>query len=170
MSKEDKFSSAWKIVKRNDPRDSIASTANLSGVATSTVDNMRRVWRTINDGNYRDVRELQELTWSMARRIAEGREDDTELEDWREQEANKLVDALHRAKLIGRLTKSADILALVLEKLGDGLPAALMAEWTEEPERPFDPHQQVDGRALRAERPGAGRRTDHAAWRPPWRW
>jgi DNA invertase Pin-like site-specific DNA recombinase len=34
--------------------------------------------------------------------------------------------------------------ALVLAKLADGLPAALMAEWSEEPERPFDPHEDVD--------------------------
>src|SRR2546427_65502 len=73
MSKQDKFSSAWKIVKRDDPRDSIASTANLSGVATSTVDNMRRVWRTIKGGKHDETMDLQELTWAMARRIAEGR-------------------------------------------------------------------------------------------------
>ena len=113
----------------------------LTGVSTGTVSNMRSVWGTINDGKHGDAKEIQALSWGMARRVADGREDDAELEDWREDEANKLVDALHRAKLIGRLTKSADILALVLEKLGKGLPAALMAEWTEEPERPFDPHE-----------------------------
>jgi hypothetical protein len=141
MSKEDKTSAAWRIVKKNDPRDSIASIANLSGVSTSTVDNMRKVWRTIDDGKHGDATELQALTWAKARRLAEGREDQQDLDDWREEEANKLVDALQRAKLIGRLTKAPDITALVLSKLAEGLPAALMAEWTEEPERPFDPHE-----------------------------
>jgi hypothetical protein len=145
MSKEDKTSAAWRIVKKNDPRDSIASTANLSQVSESTVDNMRKVWRTINDGKHGDPKELQALTWGMARMRAAGREDWAELEDWREQEANKLVDALHRAKLIGRLTKSTDILALVLEKLGEGLPAALMEEWREEEERTFDPFEVHHG-------------------------
>jgi hypothetical protein len=141
MTREDKTTAAWRIVKKDDPRDSISSIMALTGVSKGTVNSMRSVWRTINDGEHGDAKEIQALTWGMARRRAEGREDDAELEDWREQEANKLVDALHSAKLIGRLTKSPDILALVLEKLGEGLPAALMAEWTEEPERPFDPHE-----------------------------
>lgn len=144
MTKEDKLSAAWRIVKKDDPRDSIASVANLSQVSESTVSNMRKVWNTINDGKHGDPKEIQALTWAKARRLAEGRADQAELEDWLEQEANKLVEALHRAKLVGRLTKSADILALVLEKLGEGLPAALMAEWSEEEERPFDPHEPAD--------------------------
>ena len=141
MSKEDKLASAWRLVKKEDPRDSIASIANLSQVSESTVSNMRQVWRTINDGKHGDPKELQALTWGKARMRAAGREDWAELEDWREQEANKLVDALHNAKLIGRLTKNPDITALVLEKLAEGLPAALMAEWTEEEEGPFNPHE-----------------------------
>ncbi|MBR1280327.1 hypothetical protein [Bradyrhizobium sp. AUGA SZCCT0283] len=144
MERADKTAAAWRIVKKDDERDSISSIMKLTGVGKGTVNNMRRVWRAINDGKHGDPKALKELTWAMARRLAEGREEDVELEDWREQEANKLVDALHKAKLIGRLTKSADILALVLEKLGEGLPAALMAEWTEEPERPFDPHEPAD--------------------------
>jgi len=143
MSKEDKTSAAWRIVKKNDARDSIASTANLSQMGESTVSNMRKVWSTINDGKHGDRKELQALTWAQARRLAEGREDEKDLDDWREQEANKLVDALHRAKLISRLTKAPDITALVLAKLAEGLPAALMAEWREEEEMPFNPHEPV---------------------------
>jgi hypothetical protein len=141
MTQEDKTAAAWRIVKNDDARDSISGIMTLTGVSKGTVNNMRTVWRTISDGKHGDLNELLALTWAQGRRRAEGREDDAELEDWREQEASKLVDALHKAKLIGRLTKHADILALVLEKLGEGLPAALMAEWTEEPVRPFDPHE-----------------------------
>jgi hypothetical protein len=46
--------------------------------------------------------------------------------------------------LVGRLTSDPDITALVLSKFNDGLPAALMTEWTEEPERPFNPHEDCD--------------------------
>jgi hypothetical protein len=145
MSKEDKTSAAWRIVKKNDPRDSISITANLSGVATGTVDNMRKVWRTISDGKHGDAKDLQALTWARARSLAEGRKDDNNLDDWREEEANKLVDALLRAKLVNRLTKSPDITALALSKLAEGLPAALMAEWKEEEEKPFDPYEDTPG-------------------------
>jgi ParB-like nuclease domain len=116
MTKEDKLSAAWRIVKKSDPRDSIASTANLSQISESTVSNMRSVWGRINDGKHGDPKELQALKWSMARMLVEGRADQPELEDWLDKEADKLVDALANAKLIGRLTKSADILARALEK------------------------------------------------------
>jgi hypothetical protein len=141
MDKEDKRAAAWRIVKNDDPRDSISIIMTLTGVSKGTVDNMRSTWRTINDGKHGDAEELQALSWAKARRRAEGREDDAELEDWREVEANKLVNALHKAKLIGRLTKSPDITALALTKLGEGLPAALIAEWSADEERPFDPHE-----------------------------
>ncbi len=116
----------------------------LTGVSKGTVNNMRGVWRTINDGKHGEAKELQALTWAKARRLAEGREDDKALDDWREQEADKLVQALHNAKLIQRLTKNPDITALALAKLAEGLPKALMAEWTEEEEMPFNPHEPSD--------------------------
>jgi hypothetical protein len=141
MEQEDKTAAAWRIVKKDDDRDSISSIMTLTGVAKGTVNNMRRVWRTIDDGKHGDANELQALTWAKARRLAEGREDDMELEDWKAKEADELVKALQRAKLIPRLTKNPDITALALAQLAEGLPAALMAEWSEEEERPFDPHE-----------------------------
>jgi hypothetical protein len=144
MTQEDKTAAAWRVVKKADPRDSISGIMALTGVAKGTVNSMRAVWRTINDGKHGDAKELQALTWAKARRVAEGRQDDMELEDWRAREADELVKALHRAKLIPRLTRNPDITALALAQLAEGLPAALMAEWTEEEERPFDPHEPVD--------------------------
>jgi hypothetical protein len=52
--------------------------------------------------------------------------------------------ALQNAKLIQRLTKNPDITAIALAQLAEGLPAALMAEWTEEEERPFNTHEPPD--------------------------
>lgn len=144
MDQADKTAAAWRIVKKDDPRDSRSSIMDLTSVSKGTVDNMRSVWKTINDGKLGTPEELQELTWSRARGLAGGRKDEAELEDWREKEANKLVEDLHRAKLIGRITKHPDITALALAQLADGFPAALIAEWTEEPERPFDPHDPAD--------------------------
>jgi len=144
MSSSDKFNAAWTLVKLNDPRDSRAVIVDLTGVGKGTVDNMRSVWRTLNDGKHGEPEELRALSWPQARRRAEGHEDYKELDDWREQKANDIVAALERAKLDGRLTRDPDITALALAKLADGLPAALMAEWSEEPERPFDPHEDAD--------------------------
>jgi hypothetical protein len=144
MDQLDKTFAAWRIVKKNDPRYSKSTIMKLTAVAKGTVDNMRAVWKKINDGKHGTTEELQELTWSRARSLAEGRKENAELEDWREAEANKLVEELHRAKLIGRLTKHPDVTALALAQLADGLPAALMAEWTEETERIFDPHEEAD--------------------------
>jgi hypothetical protein len=52
MAQEDKTAAAWRIVKKADPRDSISGIMALTGVSKGTVDNMRKVWRTINDGKH----------------------------------------------------------------------------------------------------------------------
>jgi hypothetical protein len=90
-----------------------------------------------------DIRDI--TSWNMARRRAQGHTEDQELEDWREAEAQKLVDAIINAKLGARLTKNTDITAIALAKLNEELPQALMAEWMAEDEEqptlePFDPH------------------------------
>jgi hypothetical protein len=58
-------------------------------------------------------------------------------------EANKLVEAIVRAKLGGRITKRPDITAIALAKLNESLPAALVAEWRDDP--PFDPQADTEG-------------------------
>jgi hypothetical protein len=143
MTRDDKLSAAWTLVKKDDKRDSIAIIQRLTGVAKGTVNNMRSVWRTLKDGKHGKREDLMSLSWGQARMKAEGREDYKELEDWREAEAEKIIAKLHRAKLIGDLTKNVDITALVLAKLDDSLPAMLTAQWSETQERPFDPHEGV---------------------------
>jgi ParB-like nuclease domain len=137
MTQNDRTSAAWTLVKKGDPRDSIASTAKLCKVSTSTVDNMRRVWRTINDGQHGEPEDLQALNWSQAQMRAKGITEDKEHGDWLEVEADKLVADIVRAKLGGRLTKAPDITALALSKLNEDLPAALVEMWREE--TAFDP-------------------------------
>lgn len=141
-TREDKLHAAWRIVKQGDPRDTVAATVEKSGASASTVDNMRSVWRRLNDGKHGTPEELDALSWGQARMRLEGRVEEMDAQDWREAEADKIVEALQRARLAGRLTKNPDITAIVLDKLKDGLPAELMAEWTADTDRPFDPHDR----------------------------
>jgi phage gp16-like protein len=138
MNLNDRTHAAWTLVKKGDPRDSIASTAKLSKVSTGTVDNMRRVWRKLNDGSHGEPHELQALSWSQAQMKAKGIPEDREHGDWLEAEADKLVSDIVRAKLGTRLTKNPDITGLALAKLNENLPAALVEMWRQEPA--FDPH------------------------------
>jgi ParB-like chromosome segregation protein Spo0J len=142
MTKADRLSAAWRLVKEEAAADSIATIASDSGVSQATVSNMRAVLAKLKEmGVSRD--DIVSFSWESARRRADGITEEREYEDWFEAEANKLVDDIVRHKLGGRLTKNPDITALALAKLNEGLPAALIAYWRQEldeEERGFDPH------------------------------
>jgi hypothetical protein len=140
MTKDEKLNAAWTIVKKEHPRDSVASTAKLCQVSTGTVDNMRAALKKLKKDNLVTPEEMKNLSWSRARMKALGVPEYRELGDWIEREAQKLADAIHSAKLVGRLTKNPDITAVALALVNPKLPAALMAEWQEDEEKPFDPH------------------------------
>jgi ParB-like chromosome segregation protein Spo0J len=151
ISKRDKLNAAWRLVKQEYEGDSIRTIARDANVSTSTVDNMRATLRTLKSMSV-EADDIRDMTWNTARLRAQGREEYQELEDWREAEARKLVDAIVNAKLGTRLTKNTDITAIALAMLNEGLPQALMAEWTaedeEEPLVPFDPHADPEGDEL----------------------
>jgi ParB-like chromosome segregation protein Spo0J len=143
ITKRDRLSAAWRLVKEEDQEDSIASISEDSGVSQSTVSNMRAVLAALKDKGV-SPDDIVGLSWNSARLRANGRdEEQPELEDWLEAEATKLVDDIVRCKLGGRLTKNPDITALALAKLNEDLPAALIEYWQDEfndEEREFDPH------------------------------
>ncbi|MHC2401411.1 ParB-like chromosome segregation protein Spo0J [Bradyrhizobium barranii subsp. barranii] len=143
MAKADKREAAWRLVRQGKKVDSITSIAKDASVSQSTVSNMRAVLKRLRELKVAEE-DIGELTWNSARLRAQGIEEQAELEDWREAEAQKLVEDIARAKLGGRLTKNPDITAIALAKLHDGLPQALMAQWTADednlPLEPFDPH------------------------------
>jgi hypothetical protein len=146
MAKADKLNAAWRLVKQEYPKDSARSIATDANVGTSTVDNMRAALKKLKHMGVTGD-DLRELSWNSARMKANGLPENRELEDWREAEAQKLVDAIGNAKLGTRLTKNPDITAIALAKLNEDLPAALVAEWTEPEEPQFDPHSD-DGEDL----------------------
>jgi ParB-like chromosome segregation protein Spo0J len=142
MTKGDRLSAAWRLVKDEAAEDSIATIAGDSGVSKGTVSNMRAVLVKLKDMGV-SADDIASLSWESARRRAEGIKEEREYEDWFEAEANKLVDDIVRHKLGGRLTKNPDITALALAKLNEGLPAALTEYWRQElldEQREFDPH------------------------------
>lgn len=145
MTRRDRTSAAWRLVKEEYPGDSIASIAEDSGASKSRVSDMRAVLKKLKDMGV-DAEDIADASWDMARIIANGRTEESQLEDWLEAEANKLVEDIVRYKLGGRLTKNPDITALALAKLNEGLPAALIEYWREEPEeqvREFDPYAHL---------------------------
>lgn len=142
MGKADKLEAAWRLVRQEKALDSIASIAKDAGIAQSTVSNMRSVLRKLRELDV-PTEDIGEMSWNRARGRAQGITENAELEDWREAEAQKLVDDIARAKLGGRLTKNPDITAIALAKLNDGLPQALMAEWTEPAEVTYDPDDKT---------------------------
>ena len=139
MTKRDRMSAAWRLVREEDPEDSIASIASDSGASEATVSNMRFVLARLKEMHV-SLDDIANLSWDSARIRADGGAEQRELDDWRETEANKLVDDIRRNKLESRLTKNPDITALALAKLNEGLPPALMEYWKQELDYEFDPH------------------------------
>lgn len=151
LTREDRTNAAWRIVRQNDPRDSIASTMEDADVSKGTVNTMRAARRTLCERGTPDD-EIQKMTWWNAKTAAkEGEDETTERagdEGWMETAADQLVDALMHAKLAGHLTRNPEITARVLAKLDAGLPDALRALWEPEPESVFDPHEGTDEDAV----------------------
>ena len=142
MTKRDRLSAAWRLVKEEAPKDSITTIAGDSGASKATVSNMRAVLVKLKDMGV-SPDDIAGLSWESARRKADGITEERDYEDWFEAEANKLVDDIVRYKLGGRLTKNPDITALALAKLNEDLPAALSEYWRQmqgDEERGFDPH------------------------------
>lgn len=143
MTRRDKTGAAWRLVKEEDPKDSIASIARDSGISESQVSVMRAVLAKLKEIET-SANEIESLSWDRARSKANGHDEPFDnTEDWREAEANKLVDDIMRSKLGGRLTKNPDITALALAKLNEGLPPALIAYWQQAlgyEALEFDPH------------------------------
>src|SRR5262249_1614023 len=68
------------------------------------------------------------VSWTAARRafLYSGVDDP---EDWKEKQAQKIVDALLKAKIGQGLVKDPEITALALYILNPRLPLALVREW-----------------------------------------
>jgi ParB-like chromosome segregation protein Spo0J len=122
LSKLEKTEAAWKLV--NDNKLSKAQIVKLGLASDGTVAVMRKVRKKLVD----DGKELSRLSWVEARRSGiEFKSDDAE--DWKEKKAQKIVDALLKAKIGQGLAKDPEVTALALWKLNPNLPGALTRQW-----------------------------------------
>lgn len=137
MTKEDKQEAGWRLVKLGVL--SKAQIREVTTVATSTVANMRRVLRKLQELERPEgATPLAELTWKRALREDYFAPEDGgkkwDAEEWMDGEANKIVEALMKANVGFMLRKQPEITAMALERLDPNLPAFLMAEWLHWPE------------------------------------
>lgn len=136
MTKDDKQEAAWRLVKLGVL--SKAQIRELTTAATSNVGNMRRVLRKLQELERPEgAIPLADLTWKRALREDYAFEDggkEWDADDWKEREANKIVEALMKANIGFMLRKHTEITAMALERLDPNLPEALMAEWLHRPE------------------------------------
>jgi len=124
MSKREKSEAAWALAKEG--RFTKSEIAELATIAERTVGNMRSVLRKLRE---KEPEAAEEYTWVEALMWKRGQAPALPEHDWKDQEAQKIVDALLRHKIAGPLLKHPDITAIALQRLDPNLPSALMREW-----------------------------------------
>ena len=132
MTKEDKQEAAWRLVKLQDG-SSREQISEWTTVSTSNISNMRRVLKKLQGlERSADAIPIADLTWRRALREDWAAEDggkEWDADEWKEREANKIVEALMKANIGFMLRKQPEITAMALERLDPNLAGALMAEW-----------------------------------------
>ncbi len=122
LSKPEKMEAAWTLV--NDNKLSKAQIVKLGLASDGAIALMRKVRKKlINEGT-----EANRLSWAEARRFG-AQFDLSDSEDWKERKAQKIVDALLKAKIGQGLAKDPEVTALALWKLNPNLPGALVRQW-----------------------------------------
>jgi hypothetical protein len=125
MTKREKSEAAWQLVKEG--KCSRPAIVRLTTVSPRTVNYMRSTWKMLVDAE--GLGEAQGYNWRKALNYGSQTKPQLEEDDWKDREAQKIVDALLRHKIAGQLLKNADITAIALHRLNDKLPRALMYEW-----------------------------------------
>jgi hypothetical protein len=132
MTKEDKQEAAWRLVKLQDG-SSREQISEWTTVSTSNISNMRRILKKLQElERGSDAIPIADLPWRRALREDWATEDggkDWDADEWKEREANEIVEALMKANIGFTLKKQPESTAMALEKLDASLPEALMKEW-----------------------------------------
>jgi len=129
MTTEDKTEGAWKLVKEGSDL-TVEKIAEITQRSERQVYYMRSAWKQLHalpPERVPNDRSLSALTWKQARRVLDEKAVDYDEDDWREQQAEKLIGELLRAKIV--LTKYPDITALAIERIDPDLPRALVLAW-----------------------------------------
>jgi ParB-like chromosome segregation protein Spo0J len=121
LSRPEKAEAAWRLV--NEGKLSKSQIVKLGLASDGTVSSMRRVRKKLMD----EGEDLTKVSWAVARWGVRATVDDPE--DWKEKKAQKIVDALLKAKIGQGLAKDPEVTALALQMLNPGLPLALVWQW-----------------------------------------
>ncbi|WP_158091530.1 ParB N-terminal domain-containing protein [Bradyrhizobium canariense] len=133
LSREEKSEAAWRLVRQMGYSLTVPEIASASTVHQRTVHTMRTVWKEVQEIAQREERRLpHDLTWRAARALHKGEEPSFDRDEWVDVQAQKLVELLRKANLGVNLTKDAEITARALRLISDGLPRALIEEWSVE--------------------------------------
>ncbi len=143
MTKREKSEAAWRLVKEG--IHSKSQIADASTVSSRTVGNMRVVWKELqswsqsekekaaksnNDEDVADdMPELEEISWVQALQWKAGYKPQLELDDWKEREAQKIIDALEKHNITAMLIKDPEITAIALANLLPNLTGRLAELW-----------------------------------------
>jgi hypothetical protein len=139
MTKREKSEAAWRLVKEG--IHSKSEIADASTVGSRTVGNMRVVWKELQswaqsekekakaNNDEDEMLELEEISWLQALQWKAGRKPQLELDDWKEREAQKIIDALEKHNITAMLIKDPEITAIALENLLPNLTGRLAELW-----------------------------------------
>lgn len=130
ITRQEKSEAAWKLVKLD--RLKAHEVQELTTIGERTIWTMRRTWRELQQA---EPESAADLSWTQALMWRRGQEPERPEDDWKQQEAKKIVDALLKAGIGQGLMKNPDITAQALAMLHQDLPGALIREWSaSEPE------------------------------------
>ena len=131
MTTRAKSEAAWTVTKENLGKPTAEQVRDWTGISIRQVRNMRKVWRELNLRDGIDRGSLTGLTWQKARDLWAGVETDGEFdqEGWTEEKVQKAVELIRRTNVATSLLQDTEVTALVLQRLSEGLPAALIEAW-----------------------------------------
>jgi hypothetical protein len=131
MTTQAKSEAAWRITKEDLGSLKAAQVVELTGVSLRSVRFMRKVWRELNEREGINRETLADLTWTKARDLWEGKEveSDFDQEGWKEKKAQEIVELIRRTNVAAGLLQNAEVTALALQRLSEGLPGALIEMW-----------------------------------------
>ena len=120
MTKDEKQEAAWRMVKQGGGKGRKQISEDTT-VSTSNISNMKKTIEKLEAKG----EDPHSYTWVKARMWMTGVEFDDKAEDWKEREADKIVEALRRSQIGPSLTKNPDITLLAWQLDGETATGAV---------------------------------------------
>jgi hypothetical protein len=129
MSPRDKMEGAWTLAKEG--KETVSRIVDITQRSERQIYYMRSVWKKLNElpKDHLPDKKPADLSWTQARAVVNDDPIDFDEEKWVDKQAQKLVDALLKAKIGQGLAKRPDVTAMALAQLDADLPRVLVWEW-----------------------------------------